>query len=145
MTPNAEQKHITLTSSIEEKILAYVDIEMIDTVLRNLISNALKFTNAGGRVTISATQDEQYVEVSVSDTGIGIDEKFLSKLFRIDASFHRKGTAGEKGTGLGLILCKDLTEKNGGRIWVESRMGGGSTFKFTLPYKEVKQDTKKRK
>jgi signal transduction histidine kinase len=102
-------------------------------VVRNLISNALKFTHAGGTIDISTRQEGISIEVSVSDTGIGIAQKHLPKLFRIETTYKRLGTAREKGTGLGLILCKELVEKNGGRIWVESEVGKGTTFRFTLP------------
>jgi signal transduction histidine kinase len=132
-TPKAEHKGITLRSSIQEHTLAYADYSMVNTILRNLISNALNFTDPGGSVSISATPQEQYLEVAVSDTGRGIGADNLSQLFRIDTHYTRIGTAGEQGTGLGLILCKELIEKNGGRIWVESELGKGSTFRFILP------------
>ena len=105
----------------------------MDTVLRNLLSNALKFTNPGGNITISATQDDHTVEVSVSDTGIGIAEGHLPELFRIDTKYKQSGTANEPGTGLGLLLCKEFVERNDGSIQVESEVGKGSTFKITLP------------
>jgi two-component system sensor histidine kinase/response regulator len=131
--PNAEQKQITLNRSIPEKAVVYADFNMVDTVVRNLISNALKFTHSGGTVGVATRQDEKYIEVSVSDTGIGIRKEHLSKLFRIETKYKRSGTAREKGTGLGLILCKELVEQNGGKIWVESEVGKGTTFRFTLP------------
>lgn len=135
LTSNAEQKQITLRSSIPEKVFAYADPNMVDTIVRNLLSNALKFTGPSGTVDVSTTQDEAHVNVSVSDTGMGIDEKTLPKLFRIDTVYHKRGTAGEKGTGLGLILCKEFVEKNEGKIGVKSEVGKGSTFTFTLPKK----------
>ena len=106
---------------------------MPDTILRNLISNALKFTNMGGTVIVTARPAADMVEVTVSDTGIGIPENAISKLFRIDTKYSKPGTAGEEGTGLGLVLCKELVEKNGGHIWVESDGQHGTTFFFTLP------------
>jgi signal transduction histidine kinase len=106
-------------------------------VLRNLISNALWFTNTGGEVKISTSTVDRFVEVAVSDTGIGISQDDLAKLFRIDKKFRKNGTAGEHGTGLGLILCKDLIEMNGGQIRVESQVGKGSTFTFTLPKEKI--------
>ncbi len=136
-TQNAEDKKITLRNLIEESTLVYADFNMVNAVLRNLISNALKFTNTGGTVEVSAKQDGMYVEVSVSDTGIGIAKEHLPKLFRIDARYKRLGTAREKGTGLGLILCKEFIEKNGGKIWIESEVGQGSTVKFTLPREPI--------
>jgi signal transduction histidine kinase len=82
---------------------------------------------------VSAEPNDDFVEIAVSDTGVGMCEKIISTLFRIDVKYSKTGTAGEGGTGLGLILCKELVEKNGGRIWVESEVGKGSTFRFTLP------------
>jgi len=118
----------------------YADYNMINTVLRNLISNALKFTPSIGLIKVSARQDESHVEFAVSDTGTGISQEDLSKLFRIDIQYTQVGTAGERGTGLGLNLCKDLIEKNGGKIWVESEIGKGTTFRFTLPKQAAKED-----
>ena len=126
---------IMLTNLIQEEIPVAVDVMMIDTVVRNLLSNAIKFTEAGGTVAISATHDEQTVTVRVADTGIGISAETLPNLFRIDAKYQRSGTAGEKGTGLGLILCKEFMEKHGGKIWAESEVGKGTTIWFTLPTK----------
>lgn len=137
LTLNAQQKQVMLNNSVEEKTTVYADPNMIDTVIRNLLSNALKFTDSGGNIEISTTHTTQYVEISISDTGIGISEKLLPKLFRIDTLSYRPGTADEKGTGLGLILCKDLIEKNGGRIWIVSEIGKGSVFRFTLPREPV--------
>ncbi len=129
----AEQKQIRLIYRLgHENIPILADFNMIDTVIRNLMSNALKFTNTGGSIEISATQNEEFVEITVSDTGIGIKEEDLAKLFRIDEQYRRVGTANERGTGLGLILSKEFVEKHGGRIWVESEAGKGSIFRFTL-------------
>jgi two-component system sensor histidine kinase/response regulator len=132
-TQNAEDKQITLRNLIEEMTAVYADFNMVNAVVRNLLSNALKFTKSGGKVEFSAKQNGEYVEVSVTDTGIGIGKEHLSKLFRIDARYKRLGTAREKGTGLGLILCKEFIEKHGGTIWIESEVDQGSTVKFTLP------------
>lgn len=132
-TSNAEQKQITLSTAIQEWTTAYADKKMVDTIIRNLLSNALKFTHSGGNIEVSATQNGNYVTVSVADTGIGIDEKHIPKLFRIDAQYKRIGTANEKGTGLGLILCQEFVERNGGKIWAESTVNKGTTFRFTLP------------
>lgn len=128
----AEQKQITLANQIPQGLKAYADKNMIDTVMRNLISNALKFTHPGGIIAISAHQNETSVEFSVSDTGIGIPQEDLPQLFRIDERYSNVGTAGEEGTGVGLILCKDLVEKNGGKIWVESEVGYGTIFTIHL-------------
>lgn len=132
-TPKAKQKQIALRTVIRQHMMAYADYRMVDTVFRNLTSNALKFTPTGGSITFSATQNEQSIEVSVADTGIGIPEEVLPRLFRIDAHYMKSGTDGEEGTGLGLSLCRELVEKNSGKIWVESKIGEGTTFRFTLP------------
>jgi PAS domain S-box-containing protein len=131
--PKAEQKKIVLTRTVPEHLWVYADYGMINTVVRNLISNALKFTPVGGRIEVSAQECNDIVEVSVSDSGIGIYPGDLPKLFRIDVQYTHLGTDGEKGTGLGLILCQELVERNSGRIWVESTVGTGTTFRFTLP------------
>ena len=107
---------------------------MTSAVIRNVISNALKFSNDKGTLTIKAYEyDEKYNLVSISDSGIGMPIEIMNKLFRIDANSSRLGTNQEKGTGLGLILCKEFIEKNGGQIWVESIENVGSTFFFTIP------------
>jgi len=131
--PIAERKHITLKNLVQDEMSVYADAGMVYAIIRNLISNALKFTKTGGKVRISAAQNNELVEVSVSDTGIGISEEDLSKLFRIDVKYQQPGTAGEEGTGLGLILCKELTEKNDGSLSLESEIGKGTTVTFTLP------------
>ena len=137
----AQGKEIRLEQTIEEELLIHADEHMIETVIRNLTSNALKFTPAGGQVILSARQngpppgkdETEWVEVSVSDTGIGISQEDIDKLFKLEVHHTTLGTAHEKGTGLGLILCQEMVEKNGGRIWVESELGQGTTVKFTVP------------
>ena len=132
-TPNAEQKKIALKNQIPKGIQVHADKHMVDTVIRNLVSNALKFTHSGGMIVVSAHQNESHVEVAVSDTGTGIPRSEMSQLFRIDVKYSHYGTAGEEGSGLGLILCKELVEKHGGTIWVESEVGQGTVFTFRLP------------
>jgi two-component system sensor histidine kinase/response regulator len=129
----AYKKNIKLQNDIKEYILAFADRRMIETVVRNLISNALKFNEPGGKIILSHKKENGFIEVSVTDTGIGIKDENLSKLFRLEESFSTPGTDNEQGTGLGLILCKEFIEKNGGEIWVESKIGEGSKFKFTIP------------
>jgi len=131
--PVAQQKQITLCHTLDEPLWAYGDVDMVNTVVRNLISNALKFTETGGSVTISGYAEPERICCSVADTGIGLTPEQLTRLFRIDQKFQRPGTAGEGGTGLGLILCKELIEKNHGQIWGECGSGKGSVFYFTLP------------
>jgi two-component system sensor histidine kinase/response regulator len=132
-TPTAEEKKITLTTSIHEGLLAYVDYKMITIIMQNLVSNALKFTSSNGTVTIAARQTEHEIEVAVSDTGVGIRKEDLPLLFEIEAKPRKKEADYKERNGLGLILCKELIEKNGGTIWCESEKSKGATFKFTLP------------
>jgi signal transduction histidine kinase len=130
----ASDKGIQLSHTLEpEETYVYADYNMIDTILRNLINNAIKFTPEGGTIEIAATENKKYVHISVSDTGVGIEEERLDRLFQVgERDIKTKGTQGESGTGLGLILCKELVEKHGGEIWVESEDGEGSTFTFSL-------------
>jgi len=130
---NANAKHITLANRVMPQTFVYADREMINTVLRNLISNAIKFTPENGLIVIQAIIRDTDVLVSVEDNGVGISEENQKNLFRIDKSFTTRGTNMEPGTGLGLILCRELVEKNKGEIWVESELGKGSRFYFTLP------------
>ncbi len=129
----ARQKGIELHNTTSPKTMIYADYAMTYTVLRNLLSNALKFTANGGQITLSACHNDADVEVAVTDSGIGIPEDDMSKLFRIDVRYSRLGTDGEEGTGLGLALCRDLINKNNGTIWAESHVGQGTTFHFRLP------------
>lgn len=142
LSSNAEQKDITFHTHVEKGVLGYADAKMLDTVLRNLLSNALKFTEPGGTITVLAEQgpEEDLVSIAVADTGIGIAEEHVSKLFRIDSKYTRNGTANERGTGLGLILCKEFVERNGGTIRVASEEGVGTTFTFTLPLAPMTSD-----
>jgi two-component system, sensor histidine kinase and response regulator len=136
--PAAKQKDISVKTEIPFNLTAYADEVLLGTIIRNLISNAIKFTPAGGEITLSAKNQMNEVIVSVSDSGIGIPKDKIEKLFSIDKNVSTEGTDKEKGTGLGLILCREFVEKHGGRIWAESpsngqRDGRGSTFSFSLP------------
>jgi|GEM_PF-1687784 len=112
----------------------HADEAMLNTILRNLLSNAVKFTRQGGKVIVRAAETENnMMEISVTDSGIGMSEDLSQKLFKVDEKVGRKGTDGESSTGLGLLLCKEFVEKHGGRIRVESGKGKGSTFYFTIP------------
>ena len=130
---NARQKAITLTQAVPAAVLVSADMAMLNTILRNLVSNALKFTPAGGRITISARAVAEDVEIAVTDTGGGMTPDVIARLFRLDSHHTTKGTADETGTGLGLLLCHDLVRKHGGALTVESAVGAGATFRFTLP------------
>jgi two-component system, sensor histidine kinase and response regulator len=129
----AKQKQIGLAYEVPPQLHVYADQEQVRLILRNLVNNALKFTPAGGRVTISARPNGPMVEVSVADTGVGMSPEQLAKLFVPNTHFSTFGTAGEQGTGLGLLLCKEMAELNGGKISVVSQPGQGSTFAFSLP------------
>ena len=130
---NAQKKNITLSSQTEPNAIAFADKNMIGTVIRNLLSNAVKFTRPDGEVNVKAYVTDNRVEVAVSDNGVGIEPEDISELFRISTDKVKEGTVGEQGTGLGLVLCKDLVEKNNGSIEVTSTPGKGSCFKINLP------------
>ena len=134
---SAEKKTITIISECNSDCMAFADEQMITTVIRNLLSNAIKFTFTGGKIRISIREFEKYLEITISDDGIGMKEFELKKLFSIEEKFSKEGTAREQGTGLGLILCKEFIEKNSGWIWAESKPGEGSSFKFTLPKEQL--------
>lgn len=131
--PTAERKQITLSTNVRDDIFVFADEDMINTVIRNLLTNALKFTNKSGEVQLVVKINDNFVETSVCDNGVGMDEEAMSKLFRLDFSLSQPGTDNEMGTGLGLILCKEFIEKNGGVINVQSQLGKGSKFSFKLP------------
>jgi signal transduction histidine kinase len=126
-------KNIELKNSIDNNLTIIADKNMIKTILRNLISNAIKFTNKNGKVEVNSITRTNQLEIAVSDNGIGMTQETAAKLFKIDANLSTLGTENEKGTGLGLFLCKEFVEKHGGKIWVESQEGKGSTFKFLVP------------
>nr|MBA3534302.1 ATP-binding protein [Ardenticatenales bacterium] len=130
---SATHKGIELLNQVSAPLMAYGDANMLETVIRNLLSNALKFTHSGGQVSVAVRAEHGWLEVAVSDTGVGMDEETRQKLFRLDATHSTRGTAQERGTGLGLLLCHDMVVQHGGRIWVESIPGEGSTFTFTIP------------
>lgn len=136
----ADQKGIVLYDETPDDLVVCIDPPMIGTVLRNIVSNALKFSNRGTCVRITARQDGGMVTVAVRDEGVGMDQHTLSMLFSLDNRITRPGTEGEVSTGLGLILCKEFVEKHGGKIWAESSPGQGTTFYFTLPVADTKCD-----
>lgn len=138
LTGSARVKNIELINNIGQNEIVFADPSMISTVLRNLVSNAIKFTFSGGKVTVTAaSQDDYFAVISIKDSGIGISNDVRNKLFRIDEAVTSPGTDEESGTGLGLVLCREFVERNKGKIWVESVLGEGSEFKFTLPRGEL--------
>ncbi|KAF0127952.1 MAG: two-component sensory box histidine kinase/response regulator [Bacteroidetes bacterium] len=130
----AKMKGIEIITHVPEGLSVFADTNLLQTIIRNLVSNALKYTTKEGKVSVLAkTSDEKKVEICIQDSGIGMSKAILEKLFRIDIQTNRKGTEGEPSTGLGLILCKEFVEKQGGKLWVESEENKGSVFHFTLP------------
>ena len=133
----AEKKGVKLESKINNKLHAYIDKNMISTVIRNLLSNSIKFTNINDSVFLEAKANNDFIEIRVADTGIGISESNIDKIFNIDSNISTQGTAEESGTGLGLIISHEFVEKNGGTIIVKSEEGKGTEFMFTVPvYKD---------
>jgi PAS domain S-box-containing protein len=130
---NAHQKNIEIVNKIPLNIIVSADENMIKTLFRNILGNAVKYSKPEGKVEITAIEKDNEIQISVTDTGVGIKEEDIAKLFNIGSAFSTRGTLNEKGTGLGLILCKEFVEKHAGRIWVESELGKGSTFSFCLP------------
>lgn len=133
---HAKNKGIEMSYAIPDDLAVFADLNMLQAVIRNLISNALKFTPKGGKVNLSAKDSgNKNIEISISDTGIGMSQEMIDNLFRIDVRTNRKGTEGELSSGLGLLLCNEFIGKHDGKIWVESEEGKGSVFYFTIPQK----------
>jgi PAS domain S-box-containing protein len=131
---SAKNKDITIATDSTGGLEVFADRNMIQTIIRNIVSNAIKYTPKGGKVQVSVkTSDDKNVEISIRDSGIGMSQILIDNLFRIDVKTNRLGTEGEPSTGLGLLLCKEFVEKQGGKIWVESETGKGSTFSFSIP------------
>ncbi len=133
MKYTAEGKQITLNANVDKSLFVKADENMLISILQNLVGNAVKFSKNSGSINVYGTRVNNYYELSVSDNGVGIDEESLGRLFNFDTMFSKKGTAGEKGSGLGLLICKEMIEKHGGKIWVQSKMGYGTKFTFSLP------------
>lgn len=132
----AEAKQITINNNIDSNIEAFVDVNILMVIIRNLLSNATKFTPKGGKITIDCTTSSEKTIISIKDTGIGIEPNIIDKLFSENSGYTTPGTENEKGSGLGLMLVKDFTDKIGGTIWVDSIPDKGSTFSFTIPKAE---------
>lgn len=128
-----EKKGLHVSLDFEKELTVFADKQMITTIIRNLISNAIKFSLQGGEIVLSAHEKENYVEISVKDSGVGMKEELTNNLFALDVNKSETGTSGETGTGLGLILCKEFIEKHGGEIEVESVLNRGTTIRFLLP------------
>lgn len=128
-------KKIVTQLNINRNLNIIADEDMLSLLLRNLLSNAIKFTNVNGTIEITAFKEDEMILIVISDNGVGIAPEDIDKLFRIDIQFTTHGTAKESGNGLGLVLCKEIVEKHGGKIWVESQLNKGTQFFFTLPAK----------
>lgn len=138
MKTEIKQKEIDCRNDIPGDLVAYSDENMTSIIFRNLLSNAIKFTEKKGKICINISiNSDNFAEIEISDNGKGISEDRLSNLFDLDKYYSQQGTEGEKGSGIGLILCKEFVEKQGGKIWVESQHGEGSKFFFTLPLQEM--------
>lgn len=141
---SANNKEIIIKNYVESDVYIYADSNLIKTVFRNLISNSIKFTRNGGLIEIGSTfcfdkyknPFESKIRFYIKDNGVGMNQEVLNNLVRIDSTISNFGTSGEKGTGLGLILCKEFIELSDGKIWVDSQEGKGSVFSFTLPLVE---------
>lgn len=131
----ARNKKIRLEKKVDAHLHVLADENMFKTIMRNLVSNGIKFTQEGGCVHLTAIPNERFINIVVQDSGIGLSQENINKLFRIDVNYTTPGTNKERGTGLGLVLCKELVEKNGGKIWVESEVRKGTKFIFSLPHK----------
>ena len=134
----ANQKLIEIEKKLPHEALVMADRAMISTILRNLLSNAIKYSQPGGKITLAVTTGTDELIISVADSGVGIPKDKMDKMFRIDENYSTNGTMNEKGTGLGLILCKEFIDKHNGEIWVESEEGKGSVFYFSIPFKNKK-------
>ena len=139
--PNAEKKNISLNFNISPNTYIYADYNLINTVVRNLISNAIKFTNSYGKVELFCKTKIDMLEIIIKDNGIGISEDRIQMLFRIDQNVSTIGTANENGTGLGLVLVKEFIEKMGGQLSIKSKPGYGTEFSFTVPLSELNENT----
>jgi len=128
-------KKINLQNHVEKNTMVYADLQMIDTVIRNLISNAIKFTETDGEVTIHSKKTLDDITISINDTGVGIEPKRIETIFSVEKNKSTPGTSKESGTGLGLMICKEFIDQHGGRIWIESKLGKGSEISFAIPLK----------
>lgn len=136
LVPNARNKGINVEVNINKYLSVSADPDMFNLLVRNLFSNAIKFTGNNGKIEILTGNLSNEIYVEIKDSGIGIEKENIDKLFRMDVSFSMPGTNSEKGSGLGLLLCKEILDKHNGKIWVESKFGKGSSFKFIFPKDE---------
>ena len=133
LSESARSKSIELSVEVPDDLDIHADPSMLLVIIRNLTSNAIKFTKSGGAIWISSTRDNDAVSITIRDSGIGMSDEIRQNLFRMDVNTKRRGTAGESSSGLGLLLCKEFVEKHGGKISVDSIINEGSTFTFSIP------------
>jgi PAS domain S-box-containing protein len=142
LSPNILQKNITVEYHLKDNSFVFADYNMVNSILDNLISNAIKFTMDSGKIYIHTEEQGMFIKTSIADTGVGINEENLKKLFTLRSQYSTEGTRGERGTGLGLLICKEMVEMNGGKILVESKVNAGTTFHFTLPFYDFTEQKK---
>jgi signal transduction histidine kinase len=130
---SADNKSITIINHTDPHLSIVADVEMLETIIRNTMNNSIKFTQSGGEITVSCQQENNCIIVCVEDNGVGIEKENLEKLFQLDSNYKTKGTNGERGTGLGLVICKEFVDYHNGKIWAESTLGKGSKFFVSLP------------
>lgn len=130
---SASLKQIDVRMHVNEPCMIDADVNMLDTAVRNLLSNAIKFTPPGGTVELTSTEDDAHLVVTIADNGIGVPAEYVESVFQVGSRTQRKGTSGEQGSGLGLVLCREFITKHHGRIWLESNEGEGTRVSFTIP------------
>jgi signal transduction histidine kinase len=133
LSENIQNKDITITAQCNENCYVFTDKDMSNTIIRNILSNAIKFTHTNGEINVGCSKEGEYILVEISDNGIGMDKHEQENLFKLEKTITNPGTSDEKGSGLGLLLCKDFVTRCGGEIWVKSKKGVGTTFSFTIP------------
>jgi signal transduction histidine kinase len=135
----AANKNITIDiECLAEGMSLMIDPHLMSVVIQNLLTNAIKFTGQNGKITVGCTRTGEEMIISVKDTGMGMSQEHINKLFRHDVQYSSRGTDNETGTGLGLLICRDFVERHGGRIWLESEQGKGTTFFIGLPLVEAR-------
>ena len=140
LNPSIIKKQLKADINVKRETVVLADVNMLNGIIRNLVSNAIKFTPIGGKITLSAEQVKDDIVISVCDTGIGMPEDLKNKIFNVSEKTGRPGTEGEPSSGLGLVLCREFIKKHGGDIWIESELGKGSTFRFSLPLKKARNN-----
>jgi signal transduction histidine kinase len=134
-------KQIQIKTSVEEGLIAFADKDMTEFIIRNLLSNAIKFSYRNNGIEIKAFANEDQINIEIIDFGVGLTETKIKKLLEKNTAITQRGTEKEKGTGLGLLICKEFIEKNGGHLQIKSEPGKGSIFSFSIPQHQIKKIT----